>query len=65
MIVRVTCPYCVKRFQVEVDKKAYDAWQDGMLIQDAFPDLTDNQRELIKTKICPGCWEKEIESVDE
>ncbi len=33
-------------------------WQSGEFIQDAFPYLNANQRELIKTGIHPECWDK-------
>lgn len=35
---------------------AYAKWMDGMLIQDAFPTLTPELREFIKTGITPAKW---------
>lgn len=32
-------------------------WNTGMLIQDAFPMLTPEQREFIKTGITPEEWD--------
>ena len=37
--------------------KAFDAWQSGKLIQDAFPTLDADEREFIKTGISPEEWE--------
>lgn len=31
-------------------------WQDGMLIQEAFPELNEDQREFIMTGITPDEW---------
>ncbi len=36
----------------------FNNWQGGMLIQDAMPDLTDDQREFIVSGITPKEWEK-------
>jgi hypothetical protein len=33
------------------------AYKQGKLIQDAFPNLTDAEREFIKTGITPEEWE--------
>jgi hypothetical protein len=32
------------------------AWQNGELIQKAMPNLTDDQREFVKTGIIPEEW---------
>lgn len=37
---------------------AYEEWKGGKLIQDAFPDLNDEQREFIMTGITPEEWNK-------
>jgi len=36
---------------------AYNNWKNGMLIQNAFPTLTVNQREFILTGMSPDEWE--------
>lgn len=50
------CPFCSEYNRVEFDYDAYRNWQNGELIQNAFPNLSANERELIKTGICPDCW---------
>ena len=37
---------------------AVDAWKGGLLIQDAFPNLTPGEREFIKTGITPKVWKE-------
>jgi hypothetical protein len=37
--------------------KAFDAWDTGELIQNAFPTLSADEREFIKTGISPEEWE--------
>ena len=34
----------------------WNRYQDGATIQDAFPELDADQRELVLTGICPKCW---------
>lgn len=35
---------------------SYNAWKSGMLIQEAFPTLTTDQREFLMTGITPDEW---------
>lgn len=52
------CLYCGRISFLKIDAEAYDAWAvQRVNIRDAFPDLTPDQRELIKTGIHPGCWD--------
>ena len=58
MSVTKTCPLCGKKQTLSVDKVAYKAWLDGkMHIQDAFPDMNVDDREVLKTGICIPCWD--------
>jgi hypothetical protein len=41
----------------EFEKRA-TLWQTGMLIQDAFPMLSADEREFIKTGITPEEWDQ-------
>lgn len=43
--------------------KAYRFWKEGAYIQDAFPNLSADHREFIKTGITPTEW-KETFGVD-
>jgi hypothetical protein len=55
MIVR-TCPICIKPAYVRVPIDGIAAYRDGALIQDAFPDLSADQREIFMTGIHPACF---------
>lgn len=60
------CPFCGERNIVTVKAEDYYRWKDeGELIQNAFPYLSADDRERIKTGICPACWEKMFPSEDE
>ena len=61
------CPFCGKRnIPLFLDAEAYYKWANREIcIQDAFPDLSPDQREIILTGICPECWDEHIGKVEE
>lgn len=56
MRIRTQCPRCGKGSYVAVSTEAYEAWQGGMYIQDAFPDMSADVREMLVSGIDPECW---------
>lgn len=56
MTIVTTCPFCGKENEIEVNSFDYLAWEAGELIQNAFPYLTAEEREMINTGICDKCW---------
>ena len=59
------CPFCGRTNEVEVNEIDYLDWQDGVLVQDAFPYLNANEREMLISGICPACWFNTFGSEDE
>ena len=58
LTITTTCPFCGKENYVEVDFDDFMNWtENNVLIQDAFPYLSADERELIKTGICSKCWD--------
>ena len=59
-MVRVTppCLVCGKRSQLTVESEAFYQWRNGTLIQDAFPELSFNERELLMTGTHSLCWKR-------
>lgn len=55
--IKTTCPCCQQNHFITVDIKDYEKWQNGELIQNAFPYLSAAKRELLITGICPTCWD--------
>jgi hypothetical protein len=51
------CPECHKKTTLSVIEDEYKSWKQGTLIQNAFPNLTPEERELLMTGICNNCWE--------
>ena len=57
--IETVCPVCGTINYVTVakaDLAKYEA-DDGMLIQDAFPYLSADEREMLISGICPKCWD--------
>ena len=65
--VKKTCPLCRKQQSLFVKEEQIEKWENGMLIQKAFPELSVSQREILQTGTCGTCWdnmfsEKEVQS---
>lgn len=57
-IVHIECVICHRNYLVLVPTEGYKRWAQGRArIQDALPMLSDNERELLISQICPGCWD--------
>lgn len=59
------CPFCGRGNEVEVNESDYWDWQDGELVQNAFPYLSADEREMLISGICPTCWDKMFGSNEE
>jgi len=56
--VELRCQWCIYGVDLEVDQRAFDDWQRGKFIQDAFPELSAGLRELFISGTCDWCWDK-------
>jgi len=54
----IRCIECKDLKQVKVGMEAYKKWQNGLYIQDAFPELSAGDRELMISGICGECYDK-------
>lgn len=50
------CTVCRKTTVVMLPIEKLVKWQKGHLIQNVFPTMSPDDRELIKTGIHPECW---------
>lgn len=57
-IISNSCLVCQEDNEIYLFEKDYKSWLNGDYIQSAFPYLSSQQRELIKTGIHPDCWDK-------
>lgn len=55
-IIQTICPFCHHVHDVGVNELDFWDWEDGALVQDAFPYLSANEREMLISGICPDCW---------
>lgn len=53
--ILVKCPFCGRESEVMVKIDEYLAYEEGALAQDAFPNLSPEERELIISGICIKC----------
>lgn len=52
-----TCPSCNSKRTLYVDFNSLHSWVMGsVLVQRAFPSLSDTDREALMTGICDTCW---------
>lgn len=55
-----TCVECSTPTDLTVSTNGLAAWRDGTHIQDALPDLTVDERELMISGMCGTCFDKFI-----
>jgi hypothetical protein len=58
VILNNTCIHCGEANQITLDAVALANWRNRELIQNVFPNLNYQQREIIQTGIHPECWEE-------
>ena len=60
------CTVCGATTLMYLDETAYTRWQNHeILIQQAFPDLSAGERELLKTGFHPACWDSLFKEEDD
>lgn len=55
--IETVCPFCGHRNTIAVYADDYERWQAGGLVQDCFPYLSADDREMLISGICPKCWD--------
>lgn len=56
--IKTTCGFCQEEKSITVSESGYNLWKQGTLIQDALPELTTEERELLMTNTCGHCWKQ-------
>jgi hypothetical protein len=51
------CIVCGETSVMEVETRGFVRWKGGWLIQDAFPEMSPDLREQLKTGTHPACFE--------
>lgn len=52
------CHVCGNYELWSLNRKAVESWQSGEYIQNAFPDMSMEDREVLITGTHPACWNK-------
>jgi hypothetical protein len=56
-VTTAACVMCKRKSRLNIPRDGYREWLNGALIQNALPDLTDDERELLLTGTHPDCWD--------
>ena len=62
---KYTCRFCGKEITVQAEEEKFSRLDAGAHVQDVFPDLGVNYRELMISGICGECFDQMFESDDE
>ena len=53
-----TCLHCNDLLWVAAKAEDFAKWEGGMKVQDAFPYLSNGDREIIISRTCEKCWDE-------
>ena len=62
---KYTCKFCGKEVTVQAEEEKFSRLDAGAHVQDVFPDLRANYRELMISGICGECFDQIFENDDE
>lgn len=55
--LKITCPFCKNVNEITVNKEKYEKFKNKQdYIQNIFPELTIDERELLISGVCKDCW---------
>lgn len=54
----------VRTLDLDVTKEEFENWQNGMLIQDAMPRLSVDEREFLMTGLIGEEWDKFMDLIE-
>lgn len=58
LIWEAKCPFCRTKTEIKISAKGYVSWINGDVVQDAFPDMPAEDRELLISGMCYNCQDK-------
>tara|TARA_R100000908_G_C3725229_1_gene126532 strand:+ start:553 stop:765 length:213 start_codon:yes stop_codon:yes gene_type:complete len=64
-VVAVPCRLCQETTDLEVNFQGFVNWKAGEFIQDALPELSADERELLISGTCGTCFDALFPSEDE
>lgn len=58
VVLTKKCMLCHKQVKLTLDRQRFWSWQQGTFVQDAFPEMSAGERELLLTGIDDSCFKK-------
>lgn len=55
---KYVCRFCGKEIAIQADEEKFIRLDSGVHIQDVFPELSANDREIMISGICGECFDK-------
>lgn len=52
------CQVCGDTTIIDIPEEGFNKWRNGAFIQDAFPTLSPDERELLISGTHPKCWDE-------
>ena len=66
MTASIKCKECGKEYKFDITEEQYNKYISGEgLIQDIFPEISSELREMFISRICPDCWNKIFKEYEE
>lgn len=62
---KYTCRFCNKEITVQADKEKFNRLDTGEHVQNIFPELNPNYRELMISGICGECFDEIFHNEDD
>jgi len=59
------CTKCRTLIEFTVSEEGYLKYIKGAHVQNAFPDLSSELREMFISGICPTCWDEMFNDIDD
>lgn len=56
--VRIPCRMCHEPQTLQLSIAGLKARAEGAFVQDAFPELTPGEREMLISQTCDNCWKR-------
>ena len=63
--IHCKCMRCGKEHTLQVSAEGARKYRQGFAVQYAFPELSEDDREWLVSKVCPECWDALTKDLEE
>lgn len=57
-VINKTCVFCGKVHELVLASSKVERWRKGEHVQNVWPEMTPNEREVLISGTCSDCWDK-------